>query len=107
MKSSPRPNTVSGLSASVRQLSGELQARTKERDDARAALARTKFLLSALERSYGTRRGADRPANPERRAGGRSDKWEKMTGEEASAFYRNNRDAILAAQSARQQRNWK
>jgi hypothetical protein len=42
------PNTMAGLRASVRQLTGELQARTKERDDARAALARTKFLLSAL-----------------------------------------------------------
>jgi ATP-dependent Clp endopeptidase proteolytic subunit ClpP len=47
------PNTMAGLRASVRTLSTELQARTKERDDARAALARTKFLLSALERSYG------------------------------------------------------
>jgi hypothetical protein len=35
------PNTMAGLRASVRQLTGELQARTKERDDARTALART------------------------------------------------------------------
>jgi hypothetical protein len=45
------PNTMAGLRASVRSLTGELSARTQERDTARAALARTKFLLSALERS--------------------------------------------------------
>jgi hypothetical protein len=46
------PNTMARLRASVRQLTGDLQVRTKERDDARAALARTKFLLSASASSF-------------------------------------------------------
>jgi hypothetical protein len=48
-----KPEPKAALSASVKTLTGELEARTKERDEARAAFARTKFLLPALQRSYG------------------------------------------------------
>ena len=47
------PQTMAGQRASVRKPTTALQARTKERDDARAALATTEFLLSAVERPYG------------------------------------------------------
>jgi hypothetical protein len=73
----------------------------------RAALARTKFLLSALERSYGLAAAATVPQVPNEPAVDALTKWESMDGEESSAFYKANRDAIIAAQSARQQSNWK
>lgn len=100
------PNTMAGLRASVKLLNGELQARTKERDDARAALARTKFLLSALERSYGLA-AAQNIVNVAGGGEGAPDAFEQFSsleGEAATAFYRKNKDAIIAAQSQRQYR---
>jgi ATP-dependent Clp endopeptidase proteolytic subunit ClpP len=96
------PNTKAALTASLKALTGELHARTKERDDARAALARTKFLLQALERSYGLAAAATVPQVPNEPAVDALTKWESMDGEESSAFYKANRDAIIAAQSRRQ-----
>jgi ATP-dependent protease ClpP protease subunit len=101
------PNTKAALSASVKALTGELQARTKERDDARAALARTKFLLSALERSYGLAAASTVPQVPTDDPVDALTKYEDLDGVEASAFYKANRDAIMAAHKARQQRNQK
>jgi ATP-dependent Clp endopeptidase proteolytic subunit ClpP len=96
------PNTKAALSASVKSLTGELQARTKERDDARAALARTKFLLSALERSYGLAAAQTVVQVPNDPAVDVLAKYEELDGEEATAFYKANRAAIIAAQSQRQ-----
>ena len=89
---------MAGLRASVRQLTGELHARTKERDDARAALARTKFLLSALERSYGLAAASTMPQVPTDEPVDALTKYEELDGEAATAFYKANRDAIMAAQ---------
>jgi hypothetical protein len=98
------PNTMAGLRASVRTLNTELQARTKERDDARAALARTKFLLSALERSYGLAAAQTIVPMPAG-AGGESvdvlDRLNSLEGEAQTAFYRKHKEAIWAAQQNR------
>ena len=101
------PNTKAALTASVNALTSQLQARTKERDDARAALARTKFLLSALERSYGLGAAQTVPQIPNEEPVDALTKWEKMHGEESSAFYRTHREEIMAAQSRRQYGNQK
>jgi hypothetical protein len=95
------PNTKAALSTSVKALTGELQARTKERDDARAALARTKFLLSALERSYGLAAASTVPDIPTVEALDALTKYEELDGEAATAFFKANRDAIMAAENAR------
>jgi ATP-dependent Clp endopeptidase proteolytic subunit ClpP len=95
------PNTMSGLRASVRQLTGELQARTRERDDARAALARTKFLLSALERSYGLAAASAVAVVPTVEVKDALTEFESLNGEEATAFYKANTAAIIAAQNRR------
>jgi Clp protease len=98
------PNTMAGLRASVRTLTTELQARTKERDDARAALARTKFLLSALERSYGLAAAQTIVPMPAG-AGGESvdvlDRLNSLEGEAQTAFYRKHKEAIWSAQQNR------
>jgi ATP-dependent Clp protease, protease subunit len=95
------PNTKAALSASVKALTGELQARTKERDDARAALARTKFLLSALERSYGLAAASTVPDIPQVEVADALTTYEALDGEAATAFFKANRDAIMAAENAR------
>jgi hypothetical protein len=95
------PNTMAGLRASVRQLTGELQARTKERDDARAALARTKNLLSALERSYGLAPASDVAVVPTVEVKDALAEFESLDGEEATAFYKANTAAIITAQNRR------
>ena len=99
------PNTMAGLRASVRTLTTELQARTMERDDARAALARTKFLLSALERSYGLAAAQNIVPMPPGAGGEHLDVLEQLNsleGEAQTAFYRANKDAIWRAQNGRQ-----
>jgi Clp protease len=101
------PKTMAGLRASVRQLTGELQARTKERDDARAGLARTKFLLSALERSYGLSAASTVPQVPSDDPVDALTKYEELDGAEATAFFKANRAAIIASQNRRQYGNQK
>jgi hypothetical protein len=96
------PNTKAALTASVKALTSQLEARTKERGDARAALARTKFLLSALERSYGLAAAATVPEIPTGEPTDALTQWESMEGEEATKFYQANFSAIIAAQNARQ-----
>jgi hypothetical protein len=98
---------MAGLRASVRQLTGELQARTKERDDARAALARTKFLLSALERSYGLAAASTVPQVLSDEPTDVLTTYEGLDGEAATKFYKANREAIMAAQNSRQYGNQK
>jgi Clp protease len=100
------PNTMAGLRASVRTLNVELVARTKERDDARNALARTKFLLSALERSYGLAAAqtvVPMPASALGESVDVLDRLNSLEGEAATAFYNANKQAIWAAQ---QNRRW-
>jgi hypothetical protein len=98
------PNTMAGLRSSVKQLTGELQARTKERDDARAALVRTKTLLSALERSYGlAAAGVVIPAPPE--SGEAPDVLETLaglSGAEMTRFYKQHKQEIWSAQNRKQ-----
>ncbi len=101
-ESSTMPNTKAALSASVKALNTQLQARTLERDSARAALARTKFLLSALERSYGLAAASTVPEVPQGEVTDALTQFESLQGEAATAFYRANHAAIIAAQSARQ-----
>jgi ATP-dependent protease ClpP protease subunit len=96
------PNTKAALSASVKTLTSELQARTKERDDARAALARTKFLLDALARSYGFGAAQTVPIIPNEPVVDALTTYESLDGEEATKFYKANFAAIMAAQNARQ-----
>ncbi len=99
------PNTMAGLRASVRTLNVELVARTKERDDARNALARTKFLLSALERSYGLAAAQTIVPMPSGAGGESVDVLERLNsldGEAQTEFYRANKDAIWRAQNGRQ-----
>ena len=94
---------MAGLRASVRTLNTELQAR--ERDDARAALARTKFLLSALERSYGLAAAQNIVPMPAGAGGESADVLERLNsleGEAQTEFYRANKDAIWRAQNGRQ-----
>ena len=95
------PNTKAALTASVKALTGELQARTKERDDARAALGRTKFLLSALERSYGLAPAAAVAVVPTVEVKDALTEFESLDGEEQTAFYKANTSAIIAAQNRR------
>ena len=95
------PNTKAALSASVKALNGELQARTKERDDARAALARTKFLLSALERSYGLAAASTVPDVPQDEVTDALTTYNSLEGPEATAFWKANQAAIMAAENAR------
>jgi len=94
------PNTMAGLRASVRTLNVELVARTKERDDARNALARTKFLLSALERSYGLAAAqtvVPMPAGALGESVDVLDRFDSLQGEAQTAFYRKHKEAIWAA----------
>jgi ATP-dependent Clp endopeptidase proteolytic subunit ClpP len=95
------PNTKAALTASVKALTGELQARTRERDDARAALARTKFLLSALERSYGLAPAEAVAVVPTVEVKDALAEFESLDGEEATAFYKVNTAAIITAQNRR------
>jgi ATP-dependent Clp endopeptidase proteolytic subunit ClpP len=96
------PNTKAGLVASVKALNVELQARTKERDDARAALGRTKFLLSALEGSYGLAPADSVAIVPAGEVKGALEVFESLSGEEATRFYKANLSSILDAQNRRQ-----
>ena len=95
------PNTKAALTSSLKALTGELQARTKERDDARAALARTKFLLSALERSYGLAPASAVAVVPTVEVKDALTEFESLDGEEQTAFYKANVAAIIAAQNRR------
>jgi Clp protease len=100
------PNTMAGLRASVRTLTTELHARTKERDDARAALARTKFLLSALERSYGLAATQTAVPTPIGAGGETPDPLETLNsleGATQSEFYRANKEAIWRSHQNRRQ----
>jgi hypothetical protein len=101
------PNTKAALQASVKALTSQLQAGTKERDDARAALLRTKQLMRALERSYGLAAASVVPVIPVDEPTDVLRTFESLRGEEASRFYRENQAAIIAAQNRRQYGNQK
>jgi ATP-dependent Clp endopeptidase proteolytic subunit ClpP len=94
------PNTKAALTASVKALTVEIQGRTRERDD--AALARTKFLLSALERSYGLAPADAVAIVPAGEVKGALEVFESLSGEERTAFYKAHTAEILSAQNRRQ-----
>ena len=96
------PSNVADLQNSVRHLRSELEARTSERDDARASLAKTKTLLQALKRSYGLAAASVIPEVPIGEPLDVLAQLDSLQGEAQTAFYRANKEAILVAQSARQ-----
>jgi hypothetical protein len=64
-------------------------------------LTRTKFLLSALERSYGLAAASTVPQVPTDDPVDVLAKYEDLDGEARTAFYKANRDTIMAAHMAR------
>ena len=80
------PSNVIDLQNSLRNLRTELEARTSERDDARASLAKTKTLLQALKRSNRLGRGLSYSRSAHRRTRRRSRPARQLAGRGADGF---------------------
>ena len=88
----------SGLQGRLNSLVAELSARTIERDAARAALAKTKFLLSALERSYGLAAAQQIVVVPQGEPTDVLESFESLRDpEERSRYYREHKEEIRRA----------
>jgi hypothetical protein len=108
LKSEPAPTPVAvmpggdtetpSLRASIVNLQSELQNRTRERDNFKLALDRTKFLLGALERSYGLAAASQVVEVPNDGMSGGSviDRFNAMAeGPAKTEFYQAHKTALL------------
>ena len=97
----PTPQTKSSLQARVNNLVSELNLRTTERDKARDQLAKTKFLLAALERSYGIGVAEQVIVTPRDEMEDVLVTFESLTGEERSRYYREHKAEIQHAHNVK------